>query len=115
MGEFVFLFAPFHAGEIEDVVDEPGEPRGFGGDDVEISPLFPGSVTRSSASNSANIRIEVSGVFNSWETLLTKSVFWRASSVGSSGRHDEPASDADGQDQHGDYEAEREPAEGARP
>ena len=40
---------------------------------------FPGSFTRPSASNSENMRIDVSGVFNSCDTLLTKSVFCRAS------------------------------------
>ena len=40
---------------------------------------FSGSATRPSASSSENKRMLVSGVFNSCETLLTKSVFCRAS------------------------------------
>ena len=40
--EIVFLFAALHAGEIEDVVDEPREPSGLGGDDVQIRALLGG-------------------------------------------------------------------------
>ena len=78
--EIVFFLAAFHAREIEHVVDEPRQPRGLGRDDVaDRSAVSRDQSTRPSASNSENMRMEVSGVFNSCETLPTKSVFCRAS------------------------------------
>jgi len=40
----ILLFAPLQAGEVENIVNEPGQPRGFRRDDVEKVPLTLGVV-----------------------------------------------------------------------
>jgi len=53
--------------------------------------------------------MDVSGVFSSCETLLTKSVFLpRELQFGVQAADNEPASNADGQHQHGDKQTQRE-------
>ena len=75
-------------GEVEQGVDQLAQPQGVAVDDLELLAhprvaLEPPAEARSSATGPM---ISVSGVRNSWLTLVKKSVFARSSSASASAR-----------------------------
>ena len=104
----VFLLATFHAGKVEDVVDEPGQTSGFGGDDMEVRTLLirvrdalVGEQFGEHADGSQGRFELVRDVAHEISFLAGQREL--AVEVGDN----KPASDADGQHQRGDEQAER--------
>ena len=107
--EVVFLLAAFHAREIQHVVDEPGEPRGLGGDDVQVGTLL-GRVGHAALGEQFGEHADGRERRLQFVRDVADEIGFlpRQFQFGIQAADDEPASDADGEHQHGDEQAERE-------
>ena len=112
--EVVFLLAALHAREIEDVVDEPREPPGLGGDDLQIRALLRGVGNAAFGeqfgkhADGRERRLQFVRDIADEIGLLPGELQFRVQAP-----DDEPAADADGEHEHRNEQAEREPR-GAR-